>query len=530
MKCRKRLVFPNSLGCVMSPVEWEDLRRRIIFKEDFQSYVFDGQLLDAFATFVPAEDMKVVRDSCKDKRCSKQFYHREAVMETVTEFTDAPQARNQLGRKSLRAALVLFKKMLPDAKLVPVNLNEIGTRVIVNKSSSAGAIAKGSKGDNLLVCLDFAHRIKAAIADLQREFSEIFVPTMPYHRSQLGSLLKEDRSYNPDFTMKDRLVEGLDGGTVFVEMQYGYPIYTLFKANFASYSGGKIPEEQRWFIRLWRQNRWWISTDFSKFDMHLPAWLLWKVFQILRDKYYDVQYHREIDWIAYNFINTVMITPDLTVVRKNKGIPSGSYFTQIVGTCANLIMNLTGMCEVSGCTSVHEMVSYVERDLYDPKSGTWRIQAMGDDCIRFSGIPITKEYVTKLADCMTKIFGVTVKPEKSGFGDSSMFPSYLKREWRMGGEYQDIRSLLINIIHNERPRDYVKYSPWHIIYGIYITYRETFNGMRMSEDEIIRRMQESKGGLTALREVNLSELPGVFRGLGESPVEMLYQRALKLAA
>lgn len=43
-------------------------------------------------------------------------------------------------------------------------------------------------------------------------------------------------------------------------------------------------------------------------------------------------------WIKWNFINTKIMLPDGRMVRKTHGIPSGSYFTSLVGSLANAVI------------------------------------------------------------------------------------------------------------------------------------------------------------------------------------------------
>jgi hypothetical protein len=513
----------SNLGCILSRAEKEELISRVSqVKQDFEKRAFDGAMLDAIKTFLPAEDFKVIQDSAKDDRCTKQFYHIEPMMDHLNHFLGY-EVKDRRGSNAYRAARVLLMKHLPKAHLIPYDIDEVGLGLFSNVKGAAGAIAKGSKGANESICKDVASRITSAISD-GKDFNDIFIPTMCYHRSQISDTV-EDGHFNPDFKMKDRMVEGVDGGTTLLEASYFKPVYDLWKPEWVSYAGGKTPGQIRQTIRNWRSHNDWLGTDFSKFDMHLPSWLLEDAFSILKETYYDKEYWSVIDWISHNFIHTVMIGPDGQLYKKHKGIPSGSFCTQIIGTMVNLLMNLTGIAVLTGKLKTHQMVSEMETLVVHPKYRQLMMMGMGDDClIFFDRTHIDGKYVSKLAEVITKMFGVEVQPAKTDFGDEFHDPLFLKREWRLGGEYQKPTKLFINLIHPEHDRKYDTYSPWHILYGMWLTYRFSFPSS-MGESVFFEKMREHPAGIEALRDIPLSELPGVFRGFGESPVLMLYEWA-----
>jgi hypothetical protein len=514
------------MGNVLSPEQREELTQRLRVRQDHILYRFDGKLVDALKTFVPKDVMSVVLESLKDERCSKQTFIREAGMDAFREFL-SPERRDARGTKPLRAARVLLEKMLPNANLVPADFNKMSVKLFSNQNGAAGAIAQGTKADQEAVCLLTANTIVNLVQN-GVPFSKIFVPTMAYKRSQLGNLVDDSGHYSWNPKLKFRAVEGVDGGTGLVEASYGNPIYSLFKESWESYVGGKDPEQMRWLIRRARFERSWLSTDFSKFDQHVPGWLIHVCFDVLKRKYFEQSEWLLFEWVAHNFINTTMITFDNTIITKHKGIPSGSYFTQIIGTMANILMNLAAKCYLTGLNSVNQMVSRVESEIRDPE-GHWLLFAMGDDYLEFSSEPINRdEHVIARARYIEETFGVSVQPEKCDRGYTTTYPKFLKREWRGGGEYSEPKAHLINLVHNEYDRLYDTYSPWHIIYGMYVTYRETYKSW-ISEYDLVEKMRQSTGGLRAILDLRSSELPGVLRGLGESGVELLYRRTLKLA-
>jgi len=93
------------------------------------------------------------------------------------------------------------------------------------------------------------------------------------------------------------------------------------------------------------------GLDFSAFDTSVPPWMIHTAFDIL---------HQNVDWetwhgrpvskrnrqkwrnvwdgMKYYFINTPILMPDGRMFRKHGGVPSGSYFTQLIDSVVNMIL------------------------------------------------------------------------------------------------------------------------------------------------------------------------------------------------
>nr|UDL14424.1 MAG: putative RNA-dependent RNA polymerase [Gammapartitivirus sp.] len=93
------------------------------------------------------------------------------------------------------------------------------------------------------------------------------------------------------------------------------------------------------------------GIDFSSFDTKVPAWLIHVAFDIM---------HSNVDWLSWRgkpttkrsrqkwrnvwdgakwyFINTPVLMPDGRMFRKRLGVPSGSWFTQLVDSIVNYIL------------------------------------------------------------------------------------------------------------------------------------------------------------------------------------------------
>jgi len=93
------------------------------------------------------------------------------------------------------------------------------------------------------------------------------------------------------------------------------------------------------------------GLDFKAFDTGVPPWLIHVAFDVL---------HQNVDWLnwhgkpttkrsrqkwknvwdgmKYYFINTPILMPDGRMFRKHHGVPSGSYFTQLIDSVVNYIL------------------------------------------------------------------------------------------------------------------------------------------------------------------------------------------------
>ena len=94
--------------------------------------------------------------------------------------------------------------------------------------------------------------------------------------------------------------------------------------------------------------------DWKRFDSTLPNFVVDAVFDMLEESIAFDQMEIEGDvqllspsaaerlrkvfrWLRWNFTNTKIMLPDGRMLRKGHGIPSGSYFTSLVGSLGNAI-------------------------------------------------------------------------------------------------------------------------------------------------------------------------------------------------
>lgn len=496
-------------------------------RNSFDKYSFDGDLCDVVKEIFKDDPvvLKALDDSIHDSNCTKQFMDVSKTYSQMEGFYE-PEPKNGLWLKSVRVACALVKESMKPRLLTPLRLKVVSDLddIWTNPKASAGAISIGSsKREAKQSCFEAARRIKRLLAD-GSSFDQLLIPALPFHRSQISKFLTEDNVYDPkSLEKKDRLVWGLDGATVSVEGQYAQPLIEHLSHNWFNYAGGKTPRDLRDNIRLCANRKnFWASVDFSKFDQTVPSWLIRWAFSVVKD-FYDPKYHRELDFICYNFINTLIAIPGEGITQKHKGIPSGSNFTQIIGSMCNAVMVLSFIASQSPNQEFQACMDYVRSVVKIPGFPELAIFAMGDDDLVFASDEVN---LSMLSEYVHAVFGVKIKAEKCDFGDQLSKPVFLKRTWRGSSEYQNPCYMVVNICHPERRRTYEGYSPWHIMYGIYLTYSGSFPRW-MTERFLVEKMNKS-GGVKALERIPRSDLPGVFRAFGDDALKMMVFRAESL--
>jgi len=90
-----------------------------------------------------------------------------------------------------------------------------------------------------------------------------------------------------------------------------------------------------------------VTLDWSSFDSTIPVWLIHEAFDVIWSTYtfpsesIRKKFEPVFKYIKNYFIHTPIMLSDGVVWQKSHGIPSGSSFTQLVGSIVNILVTRT---------------------------------------------------------------------------------------------------------------------------------------------------------------------------------------------
>lgn len=191
--------------------------------------------------------------------------------------------------------------------------------------------------------------------------------------------------------------------------------------------------------------QWCYCLDMSQFDATLSKELIHASFDVLRT-WYDLNEVEPISGctvkeifnvIEYYFVHTPIVMPNLNLyLGKDHGVPSGSYFTQMVDSVANVI--------ICGSISSRFSLNVAKED----------INVLGDDIIFWSNRCLSLERISSYAK---QQFGVNVHgSEKSKLAHYDEALDFLGRTWLNGLPDMDADKLRARMVYPERYRRYDK--------------------------------------------------------------------------
>lgn len=209
---------------------------------------------------------------------------------------------------------------------------------------------------------------------------------------------------------KTRLVWGYSLEATLAEAVYARPLIDRFLALSTPIAFGYLRHEIGSKLQPIIDNGVVYCLDYSKFDTSVPAFLIDVAFNIL-SSHFILEGVDKVEWdsIVHHFIHTPIIMPDGHLYIKHQGVPSGSFFTQLVDSIVNYIL-----------------LQYVAIHCCSHAVGRSYVMVLGDDSI-FS-IPRYLPLET-IKRCLFKSFGMTVNISKSCVSTSGNLIHFLGHSW-----------------------------------------------------------------------------------------------------
>lgn len=246
-----------------------------------------------------------------------------------------------------------------------------------------------------------------------------FKPFLAFYRTQLSN--------------KTRLVWGSSTDVIITEGMFAHSLMENFSMNRTISIGFKRYQLGALVSSIVSRKHYSYSLDFSKFDATVPAFVIRAAFNILRTHFGEFDEFEQSAWdkIITNFLTGCIVMPDGHLYTgKKRGIPSGSWFTQLVGSICNYIV-------ITAATDVAGHIVYSEN-----------IMVLGDDSVFALSVKLDLATMSKLCGK----FGMTLNVTKSMIATRDERVKYLGFWWHRGRGYRDLVELLGSAVNPEKFR------------------------------------------------------------------------------
>lgn len=295
--------------------------------------------------------------------------------------------------------------------LQPLALNESLER-FVQPAKSSGLPDLERKGDAFARDLERAKRIAAG-----RRAPD---PCVAFHRVQHG-----------DSGPKTRLVWGYPQSMFLLESRFAPQLIDRFLLEATPMAFGLFKSQVSARMQSIRNSGIRYSIDFSGFDASIAPELIDFAFGVLSSHFTFTSEEKNCwDKLVNYFIHTPLMMPNQKVWVKHQGVPSGSYFTQMIDSIVNYLS-----------------VTYAWLRATDTPIPDDKILLLGDDSVvgQSKYVPLSDlhGYFSEL--------GLSLNVKKTGitfFGDGD--PHFLGHFWRRGYPDRDLQELVIRMAFPEK--------------------------------------------------------------------------------
>lgn len=247
-------------------------------------------------------------------------------------------------------------------------------------------------------------------------------PDIAYYRTQLSTFEAPKIRHVWGEAFDNILLEGLTAAPLINAYQGRAKPIAMGKFMFK-----RLPSIINSVLHQDDQSSTGVGLDFSSFDSSIQPWLIQAAFAILKSNinFPDEMTEASFDYTIEHFIRRPVVMPDGRLWLTQLGIPSGSYFTSLIGSIVN-----------------HIVISYCQLKIYDRTFSTW---VCGDDSL--FGIPLT--YGPPKLQLFSKYaaeLGLTLHPDKcitSERPDTLEFLGHTAKQIRVSRETADMMRLAL---------------------------------------------------------------------------------------
>lgn len=439
-----------------------------IFSECDPKRIFDDRMVDCLLKYGRHLDqMKADLKGLNELECegddfffSRSYFDCNKMIEAIEKFS-MPNHRsfryNQNYQWAVKSLCEEFSKA--DLKSLHFSSSQDVRDALPKETTHSGFLfietGKKRKGDNIEV-------VFLTLDKFQKESivrGNFGVPILVSKRTQGTAHDEFSGKLKAKGKHKTRLVCMVDLRVIVSELMFSNPLQNFMSREIDWYAGGKTPDELRSLVARDRHAvNYWVSLDFSSFDQTISDWLIEDAFKIIKAAFTQLSADDEalLDVIRDSFIHKDFLLAEGEVKHVDKGVPSGSMFTQVVDSIVNRLMILTYLRANSKfCRLGHVNDSNI----------------MGDDHLLAT---TDKVDLDDLSGYLRANFGVTMNSDKCVTSEQRGFftPWFLSREFRPGGEWRHPNVLLDHLAYPERFRPYDKseVKPEDIIYCMCLTY------------------------------------------------------------
>jgi hypothetical protein len=342
---------------------------------------------------------------------------------------------------------------------------------------------KRCKGDNIV---GLTRKLCKHLEEV-RDAKRLGIPNLIAFRTQASGEYDAQGNQTNTCKHKTRMVAMVDLVVIANELQFSHPFMSHFR-DVRSFAGGKDDREIASIISDMRSRfKYHTSMDYSQFDQSISDWLIRDAFDLVRNCFVlEGEDTFKFECVVNDFINKDFLI-DKGLVRSNKGVPSGSMFTQIIGSLVNQIVLHTYLNSIG---------SYGE------------MMVMGDDNLVFTRDEIDLDH---LSSYVLHNFGLIINPSKSSQGSYKDDPEFLSRRWTSLGPTRAWQAVLSRMAFPERFRTYNdQVQPSLVLYAYYLTYK--------SVEEIIdvrKFISDYKLNRSEVLNVDSRYIPGVMAYIKE---------------